>query len=55
MQEDGTGLFIGAEKSLNRRPKFARRLAVTFHGEVEDGIIDEAEDPAPDAAIGLIP
>jgi hypothetical protein len=47
--------LVGAEVDFNSHPKFPCGLLIAVHGEVEDGVVDGAEDPTADAAIRLIP
>ena len=54
VQEDSARLLVGAEQPFNGDLEFSSRLVITLHGEVEDGVIDGAEDPAADATICLI-
>ena len=54
-EEDRPRLLVAAEEALNRRPEGARCLVVALHGKVEDGVINEAVDPRPHAAVCLIP
>ena len=46
---------VGAEQGLDRDPELARGLVLDSDGEVEDGVVDGAEDPAAHAALGHIP
>jgi hypothetical protein len=55
IEEDGSGLLVGAEDVLDGDPKSMGRLVVVVHGEVEDGVVDGAEDPTLDAAVCLVP
>ena len=54
-EEDRPGLPLGAEEALNGEPEVLGGLVVVGHGEVEDGVVDEAKEPGADAAVRLIP
>ena len=54
-EEDGARLPVGAEDPLNGHPQITGGWIGTVHGEVEDGVVDGAGDPAPDAALRGIP
>ena len=54
-EEDRPGLPVGAEEALNGEPEVPGGLVVVSHGEVEDGVVDGAEEPGADAAVRLIP
>jgi hypothetical protein len=55
IEEGGPRLLVGVEDVLDGDPKSTGRLVVVAHGEVEDGVVDEAEDPTLDAAVRLVP
>lgn len=55
VEKDGTWLFVGAEDVLNGDPKIASRLVVVLHCEVENGVVDGAEDPTFDGTVRLVP
>ena len=54
-EEDGALLPVGAEDPRNGHPQIMGGWIGTVHGEVENGVVDGAGDPAPDAALCGIP
>lgn len=54
MEEDRTRFLFGAEEPFHVHPKLPGGLLIAVHGEVEDNVVDGAEDPAADAAVRLI-
>ena len=54
-EEDRSELPVGAEEALNGEPEVPGSLVVVGHGEVEDGVVDGAEEPGADVAVRLIP
>jgi hypothetical protein len=54
-EEDSPWLLVGAEEALDRCSEGAGALVVALHGEIENRVIDRAEEPRPDAAIGRVP
>ena len=55
IEEDGARLPVGAEDTLNGHPQISSGWIGTVHGEVEDGVVDGAGDPAPNAILRGIP
>jgi len=51
-EEDGARLLVGGEELLYGRPELSSSLIVAGHGEVEDGVADEAEEPTLDTRVG---
>uniref|UniRef100_A0A0A9DQH6 Uncharacterized protein n=1 Tax=Arundo donax TaxID=35708 RepID=A0A0A9DQH6_ARUDO len=54
-EENGARLPVGMEDPLNGHPQIAGGWIGVVHGEVEDGVVNGAGDPAPDAALRGIP
>ena len=55
VEEDGPHLLVGTEETLNGEPQIVSSLVVAFPGDVLDGVVDGAEDPIANIAVGLIP
>jgi len=45
----------GAEETFNGHPEFLGGMLVAVHGEVEDSVVDGAEDLAVNTTVRLIP
>jgi hypothetical protein len=54
-QEDGPLRLVHLEEAINGDPELASRLGGGGCGHVEDGLGDGAEDPTPNAEVGLLP
>jgi hypothetical protein len=54
-QEDGPLRLVHLEEAINGDPELASSLGGGGRGHVEDGLGDRAEDPSPNAAVGLLP
>ena len=51
-EEDGARLLVGGEEVLDGSPKLPGGLIIAGQGEVEDGVVDGAEEPTLDAGVG---
>jgi hypothetical protein len=54
-EEDRPWIFVGAEEGFDGHLEVAGGLILALHGEIKDGVIDEAEDPATDIAVRRVP
>jgi len=54
LEDDSTRLLVCLEQGLNGDVQ-GMRILIGLHGEVEDGVIDEAVHPTTDAGVGLRP
>ena len=54
-EEDGSRFLVGFEETFDGCSEVVGGLVIALHGEVEDRIIDGAEDPSLGAAIGEVP
>jgi hypothetical protein len=54
-EEDGMRLPIGTEDPVDGHPQIAGGGMSVLHGEVEDGVIDRAGEPAMNAALCSVP
>ena len=54
-EEDGTWLPVGAEDPLDGHPQIAGGGIGVFNGEVDDGVVDKAGEPAVNVALRDVP
>lgn len=54
-EEDGVWLLIGMEDPLDVHPEIMGGRIGVIHGEIEDGVVDKAEDLATNAALCGVP